>query len=65
MYSISNVCGFTDRSRLRCGSDRGRGVGEGCGEIDKELAGIIRRRERERGIEESGEEGERKRETTG
>ena len=30
----------------------GRGV-EGCGEIDEELAGIIRRREREGDVEES------------
>lgn len=75
MYSIPNVCGFTDRSRLRetreCPGVRGREEGgwagwvEGCGEIDEELAGIIRRREREGDVEESRRKKEGKRRLLG
>lgn len=68
MYSIPNVCGFTDRSRLQRGSVRGRGMvvdGEGCGEIDEELAGIIRRREKEGDVEESWRKKEGKRRLLG
>lgn len=38
---------------------------EGCGEIDEELAGIIRRREREGDVEESWRKKEGKRRLLG
>lgn len=44
---------------------RGEGREEGCGEIDEELAGIIRRREREGDVVESWRKEEGKGRTSG